>query len=301
MQQLWQTAAQHSGLLLRRFPWIGLLNLLLAASLGYQAVALGLRTGRPAGLPHSVPNPPTSPADSQLPGDASAPALNLAPVLQARLFGRAASTAAQPSAPLIAPETTLNLSLQGTLFSDDKDYAKAVVASAGGKAQEYKIGQNLPGGARLQDIHANQVILLRNSQYETLRLIGKKDSTNLTTTPPLTQAVTLPSSNREVGEKLTAYRRQILEKPALMGQLIRITSVEEQGQFKGYRLAPGSDSGLFEAAGLQRGDILTQLNGTRLDSPVQGLNALQNLVSAQQLQLEVLRDGVPLSFSFQLP
>ncbi len=298
MQQFWQTAAQHGGSLLRRFPWIGLLNLLLAASLGYQAVALGLRLGRPVGLPPLAPNPPASQLDS--PSPASAQALDLAPLLQARLFGRTASTAAQPTAPLIAPETNLNLSLQGTLFSDDKDYAKAVVASADGKAQEYKIGQNLPGGARLQDIHANRVILLRNSQYETLRLVGKKDSLSLTT-PPLTQAAVIPSSDREIGEKLTAYRRQILEKPALMGQLIRISPVEEQGQFKGYRLAPGSDSGLFQAAGLQRGDILTQLNGTRLDSPVQGLNALQNLVSAQQLQLEVLRDGVPLSFSFQLP
>jgi len=73
----------------------------------------------------------------------------------------------------------------------------------------------------------------------------------------------------------------------------------QNSQFVGFRLRPGRDRQLFQQLGLNGGDVLTEINGTRLNSPAQGLMMLQELMSASRIDVRVLRNGaeVPLTFS----
>jgi general secretion pathway protein C len=50
---------------------------------------------------------------------------------------------------------------------------------------------------------------------------------------------------------------------------------------------------------LNSGDVITEINGSRLNSPVQGLAMLQAVLNADQVEVRVLRDGteIPLTFS----
>lgn len=61
----------------------------------------------------------------------------------------------------------------------------------------------------------------------------------------------------------------------------------------GFRVNPGRDRAAFEALGLQAGDVVTDINGTVLDDPGQGLQVFQSLGEATQANVTVLRDGVP--------
>ncbi len=45
--------------------------------------------------------------------------------------------------------------------------------------------------------------------------------------------------------------------------------------------------------GLQPGDVVTDINGTVLDDPSQGLQVFQSLGESTQANVTVLRDGVP--------
>ena len=45
--------------------------------------------------------------------------------------------------------------------------------------------------------------------------------------------------------------------------------------------------------GLQAGDVVTDINGTVLDDPSQGLQVVQALGESTQANVTVLRDGVP--------
>ncbi|MDP0588563.1 MAG: type II secretion system protein N [Candidatus Endonucleobacter bathymodioli] len=74
-----------------------------------------------------------------------------------------------PNATIDIPKTKLNLTLHGSLanLQQDKSESSAIIQ---GSNQEklYRIGDNLPGGAILTEVHADHVILKRNGQLEIL-------------------------------------------------------------------------------------------------------------------------------------
>ena len=59
----------------------------------------------------------------------------------------------------------------------------------------------------------------------------------------------------------------------------------------------------MQQLGLSSGDVITEVNGSRLNNPMQGLAMLQELLNADQINVRVLRDGaeIPLTFSLGGP
>ncbi len=296
---------------LQHFPLPRLLNLPLAALLGYALTRLLLPMPSNAALPPAnLKQASSGAAQTQL----AAQQLNMQPVLQAHLFGQAARSnpsKAAPVDPIKAPETKLQLSLQGTLLTDNKADAKAIIAAKNGPGKEYTIGTLVPGGARLQDIYVDKVILERQGQLETLSLINEtakagismiRSETTARPRKPSSVSNTAPVSQtgQDLSQTLQQYRQRILRNPAEMAQLLYISPAMQQGQFIGYVLRPGKEPQFFQQAGLRSGDILTHLNGSVLDSPMRGLNALRTLEKADFLDLQVLRNGSPMQFSLSL-
>ena len=74
---------------------------------------------------------------------------------------------------------------------------------------------------------------------------------------------------------------------------MRLAPHVQEGQVVGFRVNPGRDRATFEALGLQAGDVVTDINGTVLDDPSQGLQVFQSLGESTQANVTVLRDGVP--------
>src|SRR5690606_29240499 len=68
-----------------------------------------------------------------------------------------------------APETRLNRKLRGVLASSDPALSRAVISS-GNEEKVYAIGVTVPGGATLEAVLADRVILRRSGRLETLRL-----------------------------------------------------------------------------------------------------------------------------------
>jgi len=52
--------------------------------------------------------------------------------------------------------------------------------------------------------------------------------------------------------------------------------------------------------GLEPGDIVTSINGIALDNPVRGLEALRDLSSADEITIELLRNGRAQKKAFSL-
>lgn len=88
------------------------------------------------------------------------------------LFGRAQNVLVK-GAPIIAPETRLNLILRGVIALPED--AVAIIAG-GAKAADksYAIGDSLPGGASLKEIYGDRVIIEHRGRVETLTLHRKK-------------------------------------------------------------------------------------------------------------------------------
>jgi len=232
--------------------------------------------------------------------------LDLAPVLQAHLFGQAGSPpAARPTPRVVdAPETKLDLLLHGVFFSPETKEARAIISPRNGEDKAYGVGGSLPGNATVEEIQVDRVLLRRGGRLEVLSLVKGEDLAKRGVPRGVAQKKAPRRfdyrSNRQLARTLGRYRQKAQEDPESFADIARIRPVDEGGRFVGYRLAPGKDPRVLKRFGLRPGDLLVGVNGIDLSAPEKGLDALKQLTQASDIQLEVLRNGQPLSFSFKV-
>jgi general secretion pathway protein C len=214
--------------------------------------------------------------------------IDISPLLNRRWFGQLPSN---PIKNVQLPETALNLTLQGILYSDDPQQTKVIIMGAEKKGETYRLGQTIQG-AILQEIFTDRVILQRNGNQETLKL--KKETTSSESSSQVSPAVSQPQIN------LKDYRQQLIDKPANLSKVVRIKPSETNGKLAGYELNAGNDPQIFQQLGFQNGDIAIKINDIPLDAPTQSFNALQQLSSAKILKVDILRKGVPQTISINL-
>jgi len=209
-------------------------------------------------------------------------------IIKTHLFGNVRSARPVPTASQM-PQTKLNLVLKGVIASDDVNSARAIISDSVGNETFYAVGQQVPGGAELSEIHADSVTLIRQGRFETLLLpkakIGEAEQAGV-------EKVSLPSALPSTpNATLRDFRQQILDQPQSVNDLLQVEPVTENGQFKGYRLQPGRDQAFLSRFGLEPGDVVTSINGIALDNPARGLDALRDLSSADEITIELLRNG----------
>jgi len=234
-------------------------------------------------------------------------------ISQSSLFGRVEIAAPKVEEQIVVPETRLNLTLLGVISSSTVGTAKAIISDASGNEEYYSVGMQVPGGASLEEIHSDYVMLKRNNRLEILRLpadesaVGQPGGGGMVVPPSMSTApqgrhVLPPNSmgadNRSTGAMLHEYRDALNQDPQSVMDLVRAEPVREGDKLIGYRVSPGRDRQLLSRFGLRAGDVVTMVNGVRLDNPVKGLEIIQNLQTAGQVNIEVMRNGVTQGFSF---
>ncbi len=234
------------------------------------------------------------------------------------LFGEASRVEQAVQVPVNAPDTHLQLTLSGVLAFDDPKEARAIVADARREEKGYSIGDPLPGGAKLTEIHADRIILERGGRFETLRL-PKDESAGL----GMSVAYSPPDNSDEPSddsdnidnmgnsgfdngdadrsEALQQYRQEIARQPASFMNYVRATPARDGGRFIGFRLQPGRQPDVLDRLGLKPGDIVTSINGVQIDNPAKGMQAMRELSDGEDINVTLLRAGAEMSLNFQLP
>ena len=282
-------------------------TVLLVAALGYACAKLIIGF-----LPHSVGSAPLEPTRSSASPTSGNRATAVERAASARLFGDAGATPeiakAEPAKE--APVTTLNLRLLGVLATDDSRPAYAIINGGGGE-QVLGIGDEIER-AVLREIHTAHVIIENRGKLERLEL-PKLELDGAAVAPVAAAQTSSPaiSNSAEGGQGLVnvndlpqtpgALRDYLVRNPATMQQLVSIGAYRENGKVVGYRLMPKQDTAILRNYGIESGDVVTSLNGVRLDNQRRGLKALRQLVTASNIDMTVLRNGaeVPISISLQ--
>ena len=216
----------------------------------------------------------------------------------ANIFG--VSDKAVPQKQLKVPETKLNLALKGVLAANPMSRASAIIAKGkSGKEDIFSVGDKMPGGILVKEIHPEYVVLERNGLLETLKLqkvsgIGGLGLSNSRR----------PSSSaraRSPAAALKEIRGDILKNPTSFGDYALPVVVKENGKQVGYRLQPQKKGKLLAELGIESSDVITKINGVKLDNPKNGIVALRKLSSAKTLIIVVKRNGaeIPLNISLQ--
>ncbi len=231
------------------------------------------------------------------------------------LFGNAAGPIDLAALAQAAPATVLKLTLRGTLNENAPEGGVAIISDASGSDSAYRVGDTLPGDARLEGIYAGRVLLSRAGVNESLSL--PRDASNATpaNTPglpaaraptplPGTSAAPAPFINplfAPGAPSMESIRAATGTDPLELAKQVQIFPVMENGRMAGVRLSAGRDSDILSRAGLRPSDVVTSVNGIPLDGPQRAAELTSTLQGAQSVQVTVRRDGKDTQLTIGLP
>jgi len=227
------------------------------------------------------------------------------------LFGTAGG--ANPLQLEMLPETPLDLELRGIVAASDEDQqGHAIIISSDGREWVYGVGDRLSDDTEVIAITAQQVVLQRNGQRESLslpRLAADQTGQGVRSTQPVRQqqerartqvnnalagnampglasirgmpSITAASAGSIAGVSLDSSNL------ARMAQMIQVTPAAGGG----YQVFPGRDASQFKQFGLQANDVVTAVNGQPLTNVQAALQIFQNLPQQNSVTLTVRRDG----------
>ena len=216
----------------------------------------------------------------------------------ANIFGVSEKAVVQQ--PSKAPETKLNLTLKGVLAATPMEMASAIIAQGkSGQEEIYSIGDRMPGNVLIREIHPEYVVLERNGRLETLKLQKISGVAGLETKS--SSPASGPGAATSHATTLKQIRSDIIKNPTSFGDYALPVVVKENGKQIGYRLQAQKKGELLAKLGIQSTDVITQINGVKLDQPQNGISALRKLSTATNLDIVVRRNGaeVPMSISLQ--
>jgi general secretion pathway protein C len=260
----------------------------LAIALGVQAAVIVLDL-----IPEQRPlaaaaSPGAAPARADSRGSA-----DVQGIIDAHLFGVADPTAPAGD-PTDAPETRLSLVLAGTLAASDPKQGFGIIGESASNAKLYSVGDSVPGGARLNAVYGDRVILERAGQLEALLLPREyKGGVTNTTAPQAREGMGMGAPQTAGSQVVERVKRMIAQDPGSVAEIMRPQPVFANGQQRGYRVYPGRNRAQFARLGLRPGDLVMSVNGTPLDDPQRGMEIFRSIGSADQVRVTVERNGRP--------
>jgi general secretion pathway protein C len=287
-----QSPEQFAALASRHLPaWVSLTGVILIAYYLSRATWL-LMPGdaepawvAPQFVPGGTTNTDTGSANSQYDS-----------ISAAHLFGLANKSSVEPAIPdetEDAPDTRLNLRLHATVATSDQKIAHAIIADESGKEKVYFVGSSVPGGAKLHRIQTDRVILNRGGVLEALRLPREFNGGSQN---PQRRA----AAARAAAPTSTVNQAAMAANVSSLAEIIRPQPFMPNGQLKGYRVFPGRNRQMFIQLGLRPGDLVTEINGVKLDNPAQGMEIMNSLAQASQIDVTVERNGRAESLNLDL-
>lgn len=205
-------------------------------------------------------------------------AVDVAAIASAHLFGAAAGL---PGSGAGAPATHLPLVLTGTLAANRPGEGLAILGPSAATVKVYAVGDTVPGGARLNAVYDDHVLLEHNGHVVSLALLREALGTSGGLGPgsvPVEQAVARV-------QQLMSYNPGVLE------TVIHPQPVFAGGKLAGYRVYPGPNARAFASLGLDPGDLVTAIDGTPLDDPSRAEEIFRTLGSSSEAHVTVVRAG----------
>lgn len=205
-----------------------------------------------------------------------------------------------------AKETRLQIKLLGLMQSSgDDSYA---ILESGGQSGLFRVGETLPIGQniKLSRVLIDRVIIDNRGSLESLLLYDENEKNKTNSNVQVnrsksTSQVLDQRQNSRITQMASAYRKQLLENPMSMMEVIRMTIAKDSnGNIVGYRISPGRDRKQFAEFGLQNGDIVTAVNGVSLEDPSNAMDIYSQMRTAKEAALAIKRGNQDISIIVNL-
>jgi general secretion pathway protein C len=201
-----------------------------------------------------------------------------------------------------APAPRADLTLYGTVVAGARSLA---VIHTGQEIKSFRLGDELPGGGRLEEIARNLVpIRYPGGPLEALPLYKGEGPKGTASVPATSGTSTDGTSIKAVGENRWVIPRGVAEQArGNLNELLRQARMEPnivEGRTEGFVVRMIRPKSLLDTLGIQRGDVLRQINGVPLDSPEKALQVFQQLREVKRLSIGLERNGTPMNFEYEV-
>jgi len=208
-----------------------------------------------------------------------------------------------------APETKLNLELQGIFITEDAKFSTAIVAKKGKIGELFAIGDKLPGNAILAAVLEDHVLIRRGTKMEKLlfsdskfQFVSDEAPENASSRSGGISGITRSqlgnarnsirntngSNNKSTNNKtLTQYQEKL--RNDLHGTLseagITPVSIDESN---GYKVGADAQAAVKQA-GLQPGDMILSINGRPVGVASNDTALMAQVMASSRVRVEVQR------------
>jgi len=213
-----------------------------------------------------------------------------------------------------------NLTLMGT-FSGKNGFI--IIVKQGDPAEKtFRVGDKVFDAGVLKEVGIDSAVITRGGRDYTIS-IKKAD---IPPAPPITATQTRDNrqdnargkrgdnSQGEIrwssgGVKKTGEHEWAVDQKAVVhaldniGNLLtdaRLTPTESKDGSGGFLVNEIKAGGIFEAIGLQNGDILRRVNGFEITSPEKAIQVLTALRGESKIELDIVRGGQKMNFNYEI-
>ena len=208
------------------------------------------------------------------------------------------------------PETRLSLALVGVFVSDDIHSSIALIARKGRPAESYRVGDRVPGNAKLAAVFANHVVISRGGVREQIRFRERAaalvpvekprpDGSLDTSNASPADAKFLADDPPPARKALTVLQHELEKDPKRFLADLGVARVSED-EAQGYAIGAAADHPSFSHVGLQRGDRLLSVNGRSVGDPEQDRLRIEDIIAEGSARLEIERGGQRLAVTVSL-
>jgi len=214
--------------------------------------------------------------------------INIQRIADAHLFGEATASS-DPLDALNAPQTQMPLVLSGVMATPDPEHGFAFIGESAAMAKFKRVGDSLPGGAKLHAVYPDRVMLDRGGRLESLLLPRTDLATRLAAPAAVNTVASRPTpAPAQFAQNL---RRLAETNPSAFTEIVRPQPVYEGATQRGYRVYPGRNRAQFARLGLQPGDLVTAVNGTPLSDPSSSTQIFNTISTTDRVTLTIERNG----------
>jgi general secretion pathway protein C len=233
-----------------------------------------------------------------------------APILTTGLFGKAtvgpltpitnAPAAAQAAAPATAPN---ELMLLGTVVGSFRETFALVRHTVKQEERVFRLGDMVFDAGRLAEVSKERAfIVINNKKVELLTPMSPPPSqTAAQPAAGAAHAITAVSSSG-AGNYVIDQRalNAALDNPAQAMSDARLLPSQKDGKVEGFKASEVKPNGVFSMIGIKNGDVLLRLNDFPMDSPDKALQSFIALKGQSRLKLDIIRDGQPQTFNYDI-
>ncbi|MBT0664027.1 PDZ domain-containing protein [Geobacter pelophilus] len=80
----------------------------------------------------------------------------------------------------------------------------------------------------------------------------------------------------------------------------RMLPSTKDGKVEGFRVSEVKPTGIFATIGIKNGDVLLRINDFPIDSPEKAIQSFASLKGQSRIKLDMIRDGQPSSFNYDI-